>query len=302
VSWVPSGEEKVRGIMLHMILNLKEAYSRIGLPTGEVPAQMFNRHHPRLFRPRGRGKRIGFARLKWITGGDKMGIGLYLLIPMFIVIVVSILIVLVGGVALRLTGLDRKTANFQALSAFTRAGFTTRESELVVGHPQRRTIVTWLIILGNAGIVAVIVTGTSSLALTTDYKLGIGIAIVVAGLYIVYRLVRHAGLTRRWENLIENRLSKEGFFRKIAIEQLLRLADSHGVARVTITQESTLAGATLQDVQFPTKDFSLLGIERGERLVSSPGADRQIEEGDALVVFGKLKIIEDFFRKTASVS
>ena len=88
----------------------------------------------------------------------------------------------------------------------------------------------------------------------------------------------------------------------MAVEQLLRLADNHGVARVTITQESTLAGATLQDVQFPAKDLSLLGIERGEKLVSSPGPDRQIEEGDALVVFGRLKAIEDFFRKTAAVT
>ena len=87
--------------------------------------------------------------------------GLYLLIPTFAVILLSVLIVRAGAIALRLTGLDEKTANFQALSAFTRAGFTTRESESVVSHPQRRTIVSWLIVLGNAGIVAVIVTGTS---------------------------------------------------------------------------------------------------------------------------------------------
>ena len=53
--------------------------------------------------------------------------GLYLLIPTFIVIIVSVLIVRAGAIALRMTGLDEKTASFQALSAFTRAGFTTRE-------------------------------------------------------------------------------------------------------------------------------------------------------------------------------
>jgi len=221
---------------------------------------------------------------------------------MFVVIVVSFLIVRVGAVALRMTGLDRNTANFQALSAFTRAGFTTRESELVVGHPQRRTIVSWLIVLGNAGIVAVIVTGTSSLALTTDYRLAIAVGIVIVGLYIVYRLFRRAGFTGRWDNLIENRLLRAKGFKKSAVEQLLRLAAGHGVARVTVTRKSPLAGAALQDVEFPTKDISILGLERGAKLMSSPTPDKQIQEGDALIVFGRLSTIEQFFTKTAANS
>jgi len=221
---------------------------------------------------------------------------------MFVVIVVSFLIVRVGAVALRMTGLDRNTANFQALSAFTRAGFTTRESELVVGHPQRRSIVSWLIILGNAGIVAVIVTGTSSLALITDYRLAIAVGIVIVGLYIVYRLFRRAGFTGRWDNLIENRLLRAKGFKKSAVEQLLRLAAGHGVARVTVTRKSPLAGAALQDVEFPTKDISILGLERGAKLMSSPTPDKQIQEGDALIVFGRLSTIEQFFTKTAANS
>jgi len=221
---------------------------------------------------------------------------------MFVVIVVSFLIVRVGAVALRMTGLDRNTANFQALSAFTRAGFTTRESELVVGHPQRRSIVSWLIILGNAGIVAVIVTGTSSLALTTDYRLAIAVGIVIVGLYIVYRLFRRAGFTGRWDNLIENRLLRAKRFQSSAVEQLLRLAAGHGVARVTVTRKSPLAGAALQDVEFPTKDISILGLERGAKLMSSPTPDKQIQEGDALIVFGRLSTIEQFFTKTAANS
>jgi TrkA-C domain len=228
--------------------------------------------------------------------------GLYLLIPMFVVIVVSFLIVRVGAVALRMTGLDRNTANFQALSAFTRAGFTTRESELVVGHPQRRSIVSWLIILGNAGIVAVIVTGTSSLALTTDYRLAIAVGIVIAGLYIVYRLFRRAGFTSRWDNLIENRLLRAKRFQRSAVEQLLRLTAGHGVARVTITRKSPLAGVALQDIELPAKDVSVLGIERGAKLISSPTPDKRIEEGDALIVFGRLNTIEEFFRKTYAKS
>jgi hypothetical protein len=65
-------------------------------------------------------------------------------------------------IALTHTGLTKASAKFQARSAFSGAGFTTSESEMVVNHPVRRKIVMLLILLGNAGLV----TAVSSLILT----------------------------------------------------------------------------------------------------------------------------------------
>ena len=75
---------------------------------------------------------------------------------LLIFITISFLIVRVGAVALELTGLDRHRAIFQALSAFSGTGFTTKEAELVVTHPQRRKIISTLMVLGNAGVVSII--------------------------------------------------------------------------------------------------------------------------------------------------
>jgi hypothetical protein len=213
--------------------------------------------------------------------------GLYLVIPTFIVILISVLIVRAGAIALRLTGLDEKTANFQALSAFTRAGFTTRESELVVGHPQRRSIVSWLIILGNAGIVAVIVTGTSSLASSTDYKLAIDIAVLAIGIYIIYKVARHTGLTRRWESLIENRFLKGKFFSRIGAEHLLHLPGGYGVARVAAIERPLFTGGSVRD-KLAARGFVVLGIERQDKFISSPGKEESISEGDSLILYGSL--------------
>lgn len=227
--------------------------------------------------------------------------GLYLLIPTFVVIIVSIMIVRAGAIALRMTGLDEKTANFQALSAFTRAGFTTKESESVTGHPQRRTIISWLIILGNAGIVAVIVAGTSSLATSTDYRLAINIALLLIGLYVIYRLAKHTGLTRQWENLFENRLLRGNFFARSPAEHLLHLAYGYGVARTPTTEKSPLIGRRLRDSPLLAADFTVLGIEREGRWISDPGLDELIIEGDALVVYGRLNEIDKIFgRKNAA--
>jgi hypothetical protein len=229
--------------------------------------------------------------------------GLYLLIPTFVVILVSVLIVRAGAIALRMTGLDAKTANFQALSAFTRAGFTTRESETIMSHPQRRSIISWLIILGNAGIVAVIVTGTSSLASSSDYKLAIDIAALIIGVYIIYRLIQSTGLTHRWENLIENRFLRGRFFGRIPMEHLLHLTGNYGIIRVAAT-DRLFRGNRIKNGHLTASNFSILGIERSGQWMPNPGQDESINEGDTLVLYGPLKEMESFFgaKRTAEAS
>lgn len=66
-------------------------------------------------------------------------------------VLISMLIVRIGSIAFEMTGLDRDKARFQALSCFSGTGFTTREAEQVVGHPQRRKVASFLMILGTPG-------------------------------------------------------------------------------------------------------------------------------------------------------
>jgi hypothetical protein len=72
----------------------------------------------------------------------------------------------VAAVALRLTELGESAARFQALSAISGAGFTTKESEFIVNYPVRRQIVSILIIIGNLGLVTVMATLVASLVQT----------------------------------------------------------------------------------------------------------------------------------------
>ena len=57
--------------------------------------------------------------------------GLYFLLPTLLVIFFSFLIVRADAIALMMTGMDRKRAVFQALSAFSGTGFTTK----LLHHP-----------------------------------------------------------------------------------------------------------------------------------------------------------------------
>ena len=75
-----------------------------------------------------------------------------------ITVLMSFIVVSVGGFALQMTGMEATAARFQALSAFTGTGFTTAEAERVVRNRTRRQIITVLIVLGNVGLVAVVAT------------------------------------------------------------------------------------------------------------------------------------------------
>ena len=85
------------------------------------------------------------------------------IVSLFVVVVLSLMVTRVGAVALRLTGMSSDAARFQARSALTGAGFTTVESEQVLGHPVRRRIISLLMVLGNIGLVAA--SGTLSVSL-----------------------------------------------------------------------------------------------------------------------------------------
>lgn len=225
--------------------------------------------------------------------------GLYLVVPTLLIVFVSFLVVRAGAVALMMTGMDLKKARFQSLSAFSGTGFTTRESELIVNHPRRRQIVTWLIILGNAGIVTVIVSATSSVVTSQGYQLPISVVAIIAGAFIIYRLMSKTGLGKYWENFIERRLIKSRIFEEGAIEDLLHVADDYGVVQVTVSTNSSLIGRTLIDINSDENPFWIVGIKRGKKWISLPRSIEVIQDGDKLVVYGDLNLLRHLFKETS---
>jgi hypothetical protein len=63
------------------------------------------------------------------------------------VVLISLLINRFATVALSLTGMSREEARFQARAAMSGVGLTTSRADDIVGHPIRRRIVLWLMIV-----------------------------------------------------------------------------------------------------------------------------------------------------------
>lgn len=221
--------------------------------------------------------------------------GLYLLLPTFLVVIVSFLVVRAGAIALMFTGMDEQRARFQALSAFTRTGFTTREAELVMKDPRRRRIITWLIILGNAGLVTVIVTATSSLASSSGYSLGINAIVLLGGMAVILLTARYSPLANIWSKYIEKRIAKSGFGEEVATEDLLHIGEGYGLRRIFIREESPFVGKSLLKMNTPANEFWIVGIERGKEWLSLPRSGETIYAGDKLVVYGELTHLRKVF-------
>ncbi|MCK4598032.1 potassium transporter TrkA [bacterium] len=212
---------------------------------------------------------------------------------LFFFIVISFLIVRVGAVALELTGLERNKALFQALSAFTGTGFTTRESEMIVSHHRRRRIVSILMVLGNAGIVSVIATFVLSMVSSggvwrPSLKL-VGIALfVLAFFWLVTRERIIGALTDK----IRQKLASHMDLERIAVEEILHQAHGYGIAIVGVSKLSKLAGITLARSGLREQGITVLSIERDGMPIAIPSAQEEIHANDRLVCYGLLKSIQ----------
>jgi len=193
-----------------------------------------------------------------------------------------------------MTGMERSRARFQALSAFSGTGFTTREAELVVNHPRRRKIITYLMILGNAGIVTVIATFVLSLRQSGIFgRPGLNIIIIAASVYVLYRIATYQKFGKKLNKKIRQMLREKLHFEKVQVQELLHQSEGYGVASILVGKESKVAGLSLSQSGFTEKELVVLSIERDEGVVPVPKAQNKIRVGDRLICYGKMENIKE---------
>ena len=188
-----------------------------------------------------------------------------------------------------MTGIDKETAAFQSLSAFTGTGFTTSEAENIVNHRERRKIVKGLMILGNIGIIS----GLAMLFLSfqgetfSNALAKLGLLGLVVMVLVAFPIAK--GLDNVVDRFITKRLSKMTHFSMGAFSEILKLASGYGIAELLIPDSHLLAGKKLMETDLSQTNILVLAIKRGFHLIATPKADEEIRAGDRLVCFGYLK-------------
>ena len=211
---------------------------------------------------------------------------------LLITIFVSFIIVRIGGFALQLTGIEPDVARFQALSAFSGTGFTTREAERVVGHKTRRRIVTILIILGNAGTVTVIATLVASFTQVESYMwFFIQLAIIVAGIFGLYKLIIRSSIGQRFIDWLQRPFVNRILRGAPAIEEVFHMEKDWSINLVLIEENSKSIGMSVADI-IAEGDMDILGIDRAGTYLTRPDSQEKIMEGDRLLVYGNRKSVK----------
>lgn len=214
--------------------------------------------------------------------------------------ITSFIVVRIGAIAFQLTGLEWSLAKFQALSCFSGTGFTTRESELIVGHPRRRRIASILMVLGNAGLVMLIATfansirprivGASSWFGWLWKGLGplVNLLIIAGAMFLTWRFFSKSPKAKVLTDYLRLRVKQSSIVEPVSVEELVVSSGGYGVVRAEIGHDSLMAGVTLAESGLRQKDITVLVVRRGEEPIANPPANTRIQLGDRLLCFGKL--------------
>ena len=217
------------------------------------------------------------------------------ILTLMIVLKLSLVVTRTATVALTATGLSREAARFQARSAFSGAGFTTGESEAVVRHPVRRRIIMWLMLAGNAGIVAVM--ASIVLAAADSGNEGdtvLRVAAVLGSIYVIWYASRTSWVDRRITQLAEIALRRWTDLDVHDYASLLHVGGEYLVTELEVEPGSWFAGRPLGDLRLRSEGVVVLGIERIDgTYLGVPQADTVAAAGDVLIVYSRGDILSE---------
>lgn len=214
---------------------------------------------------------------------------------MLVVITVWLFVLWFGSLALEATGMERSRARFQAISALTGTGFTTREAENIVGHPRRRLIISWMMFLGSVGIIlflllmfVLIVIGAKPSKPTSTF-----IYILSAIPAVVLLVLFWLGVLDKLGTVIVNRLKRSKYFRpELSNTEIIYEAAEHSLARLTIGRAAPEVGSKISDTSLAKADVRVLAIERGDKVIFYPETKEIVEAGDHLIYFGQTEEVK----------
>lgn len=191
-----------------------------------------------------------------------------------------------GSIALEATGLERSKARFQALSALTGTGFTTRESNSVVNHPKRRRIIAWLIAIGTTGMISLLVSFIAAIRSGVEMPSTLFIIVLIGVIALVLVLIR-IGVLRRISDVILRFVITGRGSNWLVDKEILYQTGPYVVVRIKPDEKIVETGMKIGDSGLMEGGMTILAIERKNTVLSLPDADEQVQLGDQLLCYGE---------------
>lgn len=203
-------------------------------------------------------------------------------ILLFIVLAVEI-----STTILTYTGMDRDKARFQALSALTSTGFTSKESEIIMRHPVRRRIIMFLMGMSYIGIASIFSSLISIYIDTVNWLYAFLIIGIAVGIYFI---ITHPKIANWISKLVYRGIERrvEGFEQ---FEEMLRLGEDYIIREISIQRMPDLIGRTLREERLKDRHILVLAIRNQFAILNMPPPDYVFSEGDRLVIYGPKQVL-----------
>jgi hypothetical protein len=196
------------------------------------------------------------------------------------------------------TGLSHELARLQALSALTGVGFTTSESERIVGHPVRRRILILMMLVGRGGFVTEASTLVLSfVGITTRAEGLLRGGWLAGGLLALWLVARSEWIEQHMLHMMGWALRRWTDLEAYDFVELLELAGGYRVRRIGVDPDDWVEGRSLDELRLFDEGITVLGIHRPDgSYLDVPRGETTIRAGDRLVLYGRderLRELED---------
>jgi len=220
---------------------------------------------------------------------------------LLIVIAISMLITRLAALALALTGMSKESATFQARSALSGVGFTTREAETVVNHPVRRRIIMLLMLTGSFSLPAVMATlGLSLFTTLQAEQWWWPLLLLVLGLLALCGFGNSRWVEKHLNRWLARVLKKYTNLDVRDYVSLLQLQNGFAVTEMLVETGDWLDHKSLQDAALSREGILVLGIQRSNGVFfGTPRAADTILAGDTLVLYGPIDRLKELDQRGA---
>ena len=207
---------------------------------------------------------------------------------------IFLIVVNICSILLRLTGMPIKKARFQVVSLLTSTGFTTRESEMIVQHPVRRKIASWLMVVSYVSTATFI---SFFVTMISDTVTGIGFFVVIAVLITTNLILRKTKTIENLELKLENVVLKSKIWEKLNSENLTLITNTrgYGIYQIYLPKDSKIIGKSILESGLKDLEIEVLNIDKGDKFIKFATPDYLFEVFDRVTVYGNLKNIRNEF-------
>lgn len=218
-----------------------------------------------------------------------------------ILILVYQVIIEIFTILCRINGVSLEKSRFQVISLLTGTGFTTSESEVMLLTKKRRKLAQRIMLFSyifNISIVSIFVNIFISSVNTTMTEVRVGIIFTLCNILLMIFINRSTTFRNILDKIVTSIVNRK----KKKQDNFISIYDTYGkkvIAEIELkTIRDEFKNKTIEDIKLKnTYGIQLLVIKRKEDVISEIWPNTMIQEGDTIVVFGRMRDIKNTFIK-----